>query len=169
MTICLFRITCGSVEDCGNKLETIVLFISYSFQTSRSLIDWCRPGITLRLLHERSVKMLCEGLVDLGLAPSMPLARNRYRAFYPHSVGHWLGMDTHDTPSISHDRPLERDVHLTIEPGIYIPDDPRYGELAGIGVRIEDVILINEGPQCTVLSRSAPTDSASIEEYMTAQ
>ncbi|KAK2079223.1 hypothetical protein QBZ16_002914 [Prototheca wickerhamii] len=131
-----------------------------------ALLAWCRPGMTLRQLHERSVRLVCEGLVDLRLAPSLPLARAAYRAFYPHSVGHWLGMDTHDTPSVSHDRPLEPGVHLTIEPGLYVPDDERFGALAGIGVRIEDVVRINDTAECTVLSQSMPTDAQSIEDYL---
>lgn len=112
----------------------------------RQLLEWCRPGATLRQLHEQSVRLLAEGVSDLGLLPGRSagaIAQGAIRAFYPHSVGHWLGLDTHDVPGVAHDTPLQPGVTLTVEPGLYIPDQERYGALAGIGVRIEDVVQIN--------------------------
>jgi len=75
-------------------------------------------------------------------------------------------MDTHDAPSVSHDLPLEDGVTLTIEPGLYIPDDPRYGHYRGIGVRIEDDVLIRNGGGCEVLSASAPCGPDEIERLL---
>lgn len=60
----------------------------------------------------------------LGTAESVA-ASGAYRPFYRHSVGHWLGMDTHDVASVGHDTPLQPGVSLTIEPGIYIPDEDK--------------------------------------------
>ncbi|KAL6771209.1 ICP55 [Auxenochlorella protothecoides x Auxenochlorella symbiontica] len=135
----------------------------------QQLLEWCRPGATLRQLHEQSVRLLTEGVSDLGLLPGRSagaIAQGAIRAFYPHSVGHWLGLDTHDVPGVAHDTPLQPGVTLTVEPGLYIPDQERYGALAGIGVRIEDVVQINDSPGCSVLSRSVPTDADSIEEFI---
>jgi len=66
------------------------------------------------------------------------------RDFYCHSVGHYLGLDVHDTNTIGPYRTLESGVVLAIEPGLYIPDHPQFGPYAGIGVRIEDDVLITQ-------------------------
>ena len=158
--------------------------------TARSCIAACRPGATMRHLHQHSVALLSQGLASLGVLPGRggaDISGGAYRAFYPHSVGHWLGLDTHDSSTIAHDQPLEEGescvcvcgggrlgarvggargalgcpaalqpppsnapppppgVVLTIEPGLYIPDDPAYRHLAGIGVRIEDDVAITGG------------------------
>lgn len=128
-------------------------------ETHAALLRACVPGNTLRQLHHMSVDMLRDALRSLGL-------EGDYKTFYPHSVGHWLGMDTHDAPSVSHDLPLEDGVTLTIEPGLYIPDDPRYGHYRGIGVRIEDDVLIRNGGGCEVLSASAPCGPDEIERLL---
>jgi Xaa-Pro aminopeptidase len=66
------------------------------------------------------------------------------REFYCHSVGHYLGLDVHDTNTIGPYRTLEPGVVMAIEPGLYIPSDPQFGRYAGIGVRIEDDVLITQ-------------------------
>lgn len=71
-------------------------------------------------------------------------------------------MDTHDTPSVSHDRPLQPGVCLTIEPGLYFPNNARYGRFAGIGVRIEDDVAVTDA-EPRVLSDSVPIDPSEIE------
>ncbi len=85
-------------------------------------------------------------LKDLGLIKKA--SRKQIRKFYPHATSHFLGIDVHDIGDYS--LPLKEGVVLTVEPGIYVPDE-------SIGVRIEDNILItNNGPK--VLSASLPTD-----------
>lgn len=87
----------------------------------RQLIEACRPGVTLRQLHHLSVRLLTDSLYGLGIAkgPNADaiVANGTFRKYYLHSVGHWLGMDTHDSSTMVHDRPLEPGVVLTIEPG----------------------------------------------------
>jgi hypothetical protein len=76
----------------------------------RECVAACQPGATLRDLHHRSVQLLSAGLARLGMLPgrsASSIAAGAYRAFYPHSVCHWLGMDTHDCGTVSHDLPLE--------------------------------------------------------------
>lgn len=71
-----------------------------------------------------------QAIKDLGLCPSASLSEigsTKYRDFYWHSVGHWLGSDVHDTALISHSRQLMPGNVITIEPGLYIPDEERYG------------------------------------------
>ncbi|EFJ50376.1 hypothetical protein VOLCADRAFT_58370, partial [Volvox carteri f. nagariensis] len=114
----------------------------------------CRPGSSIRELHALSIDILSEGLLDLKLLPRASLAEIRnhlYRDFYWHSLGHYLGLDTHDTPLIGHDRQLEPGTTITVEPGLYIPDLPQFGVFRGIGVRIEDDVLVTSSG-CRVLS-----------------
>ncbi|KAL4459002.1 hypothetical protein ABPG75_013867 [Micractinium tetrahymenae] len=134
----------------------------------RACLDTCRPGATLRQLHHISVRLLSDALAQLGILPgrhASDIMQGSYRRFYPHSVGHWLGLDTHDSSSMSHDRPLEPGVVLTIEPGLYIPDDPAFGRFAGIGVRIEDDVAVTVGGH-EVLSASVPVEMAAVEEMV---
>ncbi|CAI7827405.1 unnamed protein product, partial [Closterium sp. NIES-54] len=108
-------------------------------------IAMCRPGATLRDIHQHSVISLSSALVQLGVCQgsAQQVARGAFRQFYPTSVGHWLGLDTHDCASVSSFQPLKPGVVLTIEPGLYLPDiDQVPKHLRGIGVRIEDDILI---------------------------
>lgn len=137
-------------------------------EAHQHLVQQCTPGKTLREIHAKSIDLLSKGLRSLACTSTLEsaLIGNSYRTFYPHSVGHWLGMDTHDCPAVSHDLPLEPNVTLTIEPGIYIPDTPKYGHFRGIGVRIEDDICTTE-TGADVLSCSVPTDIPSIERIMT--
>ena len=136
----------------------------------RRLLSACRPGATLRQLHHLSLRLLAESLKSLELFPSSMsieaiMADPRYRTFYPHSVGHLLGLDVHDAPTNSHDKPLQPGVALTIEPGLYIPDDDSFGSLRGIGVRIEDDVAITDA-EPEILSAKVPSDVKEIEELV---
>lgn len=131
------------------------------------LVSAVRPGETLLHLHRTSIRMVAQGLKDLGLLGQYStdeiIERQYYREFYPHSVGHWLGMDTHDVASIPHDRLLEAGVCLTVEPGIYVPDDEsKYGAFAGLGVRLEDDVAVTEQGH-EVLSAAVPIDPEDVE------
>ena len=81
-------------------------------------------------------------------------------------AGHWLGMDTHDTGCVTHDEPMREGVVLTVEPGLYIPNDPQlYGAYAGIGVRIEDDVAVTAaGPE--ILSAGVPVAAHEIEQLV---
>ncbi|KAG2448403.1 hypothetical protein HYH02_006295 [Chlamydomonas schloesseri] len=125
-----------------------------------------RPGSSIRDLHHLCIDVLSEGIRDLGLRPGASLAEIRgsmYRDYFWHSLGHYLGLDTHDTHLVGHDRPLAPGMIITVEPGLYIPDDPRYGPLAGLGVRIEDDVAVTAAG-CEVLSDQAPVAIAEVEE-----
>jgi Xaa-Pro aminopeptidase len=109
-----------------------------------------RPGESIDGLHEKAVRILTEGMVRLGLLQGEVEAlikENAFRRYYMHRTSHWLGLDVHDVGSYTVDgkpRPLEAGMVFTIEPGLYVaPDDESAPpQMRGIGIRIEDDILV---------------------------
>lgn len=123
--------------------------------------------------HEASVQVLTKGLVELGLLRGdvdTLIEDESYKLFYMHRIGHWLGMDVHDVGDYKINdewRVLEAGMTLTIEPGLYIPEDCDSVDekWRGIGIRIEDDVLVTEqGYQ--VLSHAIPKTIAEIEAIM---
>jgi Xaa-Pro aminopeptidase len=132
-----------------------------------------RPGATFIDAHNRAVRVLTEGMVRLGLLEGgidKLIEEETYKKFYMHRTSHWLGMDVHDAgPYKVGDewRRLEPGMVLTVEPGIYIAEDiedvePRF---RGIGVRIEDDVLVTEAGN-EVLSAGVPKTIHDIESRM---
>jgi len=102
-------------------------------------------GISMSLnnIHVLSCRLVLQALVDLGICTSKKQAEKLYQIFYPHSIGHWLGMELHDTPTVRGDVILEPGMTFTLEPGLYLPDSREVPEkFRGIGVRIEDDVLV---------------------------
>jgi Xaa-Pro aminopeptidase len=112
-----------------------------------------RKGTTIDQIHKKSVDVITRGLVRLGLLTGEPeklIEEEAYKPFFMHRTSHWLGMDVHDVGAYYRDgraRELEPGMVLTVEPGIYISkDNDRVpAEWRGIGVRIEDDILVTDG------------------------
>jgi Xaa-Pro aminopeptidase len=130
-----------------------------------------RPGVTLDDLHQICVDRLTQGMVDLGLLAGPASARvddESYKTYYMHRTSHWLGLDVHDAGAYTADdgspRPLEAGMVITIEPGLYIAADAESApaELRGIGVRIEDDVLITGGG-CEVLTAAVPKRAEDVE------
>jgi Xaa-Pro aminopeptidase len=117
----------------------------------KAIAEVC-PGVTLDEIHRTSVEVIARGLVRLGLLSGDPeklIEEEAYKRFFMHRTSHWLGMDVHDVGAYfvdHHPRPLEAGMVLTVEPGIYVsPDDDGVPvEWRGIGVRIEDDVLVTE-------------------------
>ncbi len=115
-------------------------------------IGAARPGVTLDEIHKLSVGVIARGLLRLGLLSGdvdKIIETDGYKRFFMHRTSHWLGMDVHDVGAYfagGKPRPLEPFMLLTVEPGIYIaPDDETVpAEWRGIGVRIEDDVLVTE-------------------------
>ena len=99
--------------------------------TNKLVAESVRPGVTLKELNDIATKNLAEGLLKLGLIEN----ESEVRKYYFHSIGHHLGLDTHD-PSIR-EEPLVSGNVITDEPGLYIKE-------LGIGIRIEDDILVTD-------------------------
>ncbi len=138
-------------------------------------IEQIKPGQPWNKAHDVSVEVLTSGLVKLGLlkgrVPTL-IKNEKYKQFYMHRIGHWLGMDVHDVGDYKLDdqwRLLEPGMVLTIEPGLYIPADcqdvdPKW---RGIGIRIEDDVLVTaDGHE--VLTSDVPKTIDEIEKLMQA-
>jgi Xaa-Pro aminopeptidase len=133
-------------------------------------IEATRPGATLEQIHDRAVGVIVDGLLTLGLLTGdrqKIIDDQLYRPFYMHRTSHWLGMDVHDVGAYFRDhkpRPLEAGMVITVEPGIYIAAGnasvpPEY---RGIGVRIEDDVLVTADGQLN-LTADIPKSVSELE------
>ena len=130
-----------------------------------------RPGNHWNSPHDAAVRVLTQGMVDLGLLQGDVdglIESNAYNRFYMHRTGHWLGMDVHDAGDYTirgEWRPLVPGMTLTVEPGLYIrPADDVPAAFHNIGIRIEDDVVVTESG-CEVLT-SPPKTVAEIESWM---
>ena len=125
---------------------------SIVLEAHRQSMEQAKPGNKWNLMHEKSVEVIVEGLLDLGLlkgTKEQVIEKGDYSKFYMHRIGHWLGMDVHDVGGYKQDgdwRELEKGMVMTVEPGIYILDslEDIDDKWKGIGVRIEDDIVITD-------------------------
>lgn len=139
----------------------------------RAAIAVARPGSTFSYMHAMAALTITEGLVRLKLLSGDPeklVASGEYRKFFMHRTGHWLGLDVHDAGDYhtigSEDcRVLEPGMVCTIEPGLYLSGKIVPKRYRGIGVRIEDDILITDKDP-DVLTKDAPKDPDEISAIM---
>lgn len=117
------------------------------------IIEMIRPGVTKKELQQMSELWLTEGMVKLGILKGEVdalIEAKKHKQYYPHGIGHWLGIDVHDPcPYVDENGEEIRfapGMIMTIEPGIYIrADDMDVSETyRGIGIRIEDDILVTQ-------------------------
>lgn len=136
-------------------------------------IDRVRAGNQWNHPHQAAVRKITEGLVELGLLKGKVdrlIEKGDYGRFFVHRTGHWIGMDVHDVGDYKVDgewRILEPGMVTTIEPGIYIqPDDKSVArKWRGIGVRIEDDVLVTRGDP-EILTEGAPKSVDEVEAFM---
>ncbi len=135
-------------------------------------IKQVRPGNHWNQPHEAAVRVLTEGLVELGLLKGKVeklIAEEAYRKFYMHRTGHWLGMDVHDVGDYKVGdewRVLEPGMVMTIEPGLYVaPAKGVAKKWWNIGIRIEDDVLVTKGGH-EVLTDGVPKEPDQIEALM---
>lgn len=135
-------------------------------RTNRMITQRVAPGVTYRELHQESCMLLTEELIRLGVLSGdvSTLVQNKaYRPYYMHGLGHFLGLDVHDAGIYDYqgaDVKLEPGMILTNEPGLYFRAEK--GPYAGIGVRIEDDLLVTENG-CENLTRDLVRDVEAIE------
>jgi Xaa-Pro aminopeptidase len=117
----------GSVSKRHSSVyESVLAVQEYAF-------DLLKPGITVKEFEHKVQQFMGEKLRELGLIKS--IESDEVRKYYPHATSHFLGLDVHDVGD--YERPLEPGMVMTVEPGIYIPEE-------NIGVRIEDNVVITE-------------------------
>ena len=142
-------------------------------------IDAVAPGVEFDHVHQTCMRVLAEGLADLGVLPvgvdeAMAKENVLYRRWSLHGFGHMLGLDVHDCAKARKERykegPLEEGYVLTVEPGLYFqPEDELVpAELRGIGIRIEDDIQVT-ATGAKVLSAALPRTSADVESWLAEQ
>jgi Xaa-Pro aminopeptidase len=134
-------------------------------------IGQVRPGLEWEDPHRAAVKVLAQGMIDLGLLQGSLdglIESGAYRKFYMHRTGHWLGMDVHDVGDYKQDGnwcKLQPGMVLTVEPGCYVrPGEGVPEAFWNIGVRIEDDVLVTP-TGCEILT-SPPKSVAEIETVM---
>uniref|UniRef100_A0A336M323 CSON011162 protein n=1 Tax=Culicoides sonorensis TaxID=179676 RepID=A0A336M323_CULSO len=158
-----FPVSKSKLSDAQRVLYEIVL------ETQKSLIRKLQEkAYSLDELFEIMCLELGKYLKEIGFIPKhlsgVDLARASYK-YCPHHVSHYLGMDVHDTPSISRAIKLEPGMVFTIEPGLYISADNRVvsEEFRGLGVRIEDDALMLPNNKVQILTEACVKEIKDIE------
>ncbi len=154
----------GTFSEVQKRCYEIVL------DAQEQAIAMTKPGATIDGIHDRCVEVLTAGMIELGLLEGIAAERiedGSYKRFYMHRTSHWLGLDVHDVGPYTVDgssRPLEPGMVLTVEPGLYIAADAENvpESLRGIGIRIEDDLLVTEDG-CENLTAAVPKTVSEIE------
>ena len=136
-------------------------------------IQEVRAGKSFIAYHEAAVRVLVEGMVRLGIMKGdvdTIIKEETYKPYYMHRTGHWLGLDVHDLGDyrVGADwRKLEPGMVLTVEPGLYFAEDMDEvpAKYRGIGIRIEDDILVTDGDPEN-LTAGTPKTVAEVEAVM---
>jgi len=139
-------------------------------------IEATKTGTTIKQRQDLSIELLTEGMKKLGLLKGKTedlIKDKKYEKYYMHGVGHYLGLDVHDAGRYFTDqmakesRPFAPGMVLTVEPGLYIPPDDKDApaKYRGIGIRIEDDVLVTEDGNVNLTSK-VPKEAEEIEELM---
>jgi len=142
-------------------------------KTQLEIIKMIRPKVKRSELQNRAVELLSQGMIDFGIL-NEPLKKvikkELYKKYYPHGIGHWMGIDVHDEAPYKYENgreiPLKSGMVLTIEPGIYIDENDKDvpKKYRGIGIRIEDDILVTK-KGCKNLSSGIAKSIEEVENY----
>ena len=124
-------------QDVFNAVKTV----------QQKAMDLLKPGVDMKKYEQDVDAIMAKELKKLKLIDDLT-DKKKLKKYYPHLTSHFLGLDTHD--SADYTKPLVAGVVLTVEPGIYIPEE-------GIGIRIEDDVLITDDG-IKVLSAGLPTE-----------
>ena len=155
----------GTFTEAQREIYQIVLAAHYA------IIDSIRPGVSIDEPHQKSIELLTEGMLSLGLLKGKArklIKKEAYRQFYMYRIGHMLGLDVHDVNCVHEPsgdfKTFQPGMVMTIEPGLYVAEDTKDVPSAylGIGVRIEDDILVTE-TGCEVLTDGVPKEIDEVE------
>ncbi|HEY3506886.1 MAG TPA: aminopeptidase P family protein [Actinocatenispora sp.] len=157
-------------------LQREVYAIVYASQQAG--IDAIRPGVKYKDVHMTCMTVLAEGLESLGVLDNAAEALDKdtmfYRRWTLHGFGHMLGLDVHDCSQarkeLYRDGELAEGHVLTVEPGLYFQTDDEKvpAELRGIGIRIEDDVLVTAGGAKN-LSAGLPRKADDVESWVAEQ
>lgn len=137
----------------GKFTETQKELYNLVLNTQFRVIKMIKPQVKRSHLQEVAQKLLTKGMIELGILKGeykKLIKKQKYKKYYPHGIGHWMGIDVHDPAPYKDDKhqeiPLQKGMVLTIEPGIYIDKDDKSvpKKYRGIGIRIEDNILVTK-------------------------
>ena len=140
-------------------------------KVQKQIIQSLKPGVSLKEIQTQCITLLSILLKEEKLlSPSLKeiMKKKLYKKYFPHSFGHLLGLDVHDSVLSDHPKlTLKENFVLTVEPGLYFPaeDSSIPSQLRGTGFRIEDDILITKKGR-EVLSKKAPKEVEELEELM---
>jgi len=132
-------------SEAQQELYDLVLY------TQLEVIKMIKPHAKRSDLQKRAIEILTTGMVKLGILKGSVkklIKKEKYKKYYPHGIGHWMGLDVHDEAPYKDEEgkeiKLQEGMVLTIEPGIYIDKNDKKvpKKYRGIGIRIEDNILI---------------------------
>jgi Xaa-Pro aminopeptidase len=149
------------------------------YRSQQAGIDALTPGVAYDHIYQTCMRVLAEGMRDLGVLPvsvdeAMDKQSMLYRRWSLHGFGHMLGLDVHDCAQARKEKYREGTVGegyvLTVEPGLYFqPEDTLVpAELRGIGVRIEDDVLVTASGAVN-LSAGLPRTADDVEAWLAAQ
>ena len=126
-------------------------------KVQKQAIKMLKPSLNIYDWDRKVLDLMAKELIKLKLITKIQFEKDRkvVKKFYPHSIGHFLGLDTHDIGSYKLNPVFSEGIVFTVEPGIYVPKEK-------IGVRIEDNVLITKNG-CEVLSKSIPKEVKEIE------
>lgn len=148
-------------------------FYNHVLHANKEIISMVKPGMEFGSMQKKTIEMLTDAMIDLKLLKGKrdKLIKDlSFKKYYMHGVSHWLGMDVHDAGHYEinkKSRKLEPGMVFTVEPGLYVPqnDEEAPKELRGLGVRIEDNILVTK-KGCENLTILAPKEVEDIEKTM---
>ena len=123
-------------------------------RVNKSVIEKIKPGINYKELNTWATDLIADECIKLGIIKE----KDEVRKYYWHSIGHSLGLDTHDVEPQGRNFTFAEGMVFTVEPGIYIGEE-------SIGIRIEDDILVTKDG-CEVLTKDMIKDVSEIEEFM---
>ncbi|MEO5684612.1 MAG: aminopeptidase P N-terminal domain-containing protein [Chitinophagaceae bacterium] len=137
--------------------EKLIYNIVYDAQ--EAVFKLCKEGTSFADIENKALEIIAAGLIKVGLIKTAAEARQ----FYPHGCSHHIGLDVHDKGA--YDK-LKKDMVITVEPGIYIPEGSKCDKKWwGIAVRIEDDLLIRE-KDYELLSSAAPRKAEEVEKMI---